>query len=251
MWNSQDITTGAPQRLYRYLLDTVSRFGFYAVNTVEPQIIGQAIGDTGTTQGHIFCEKNITEVGSGAVRIVGLALLLIGFIALLAGLSNSYLLLLGGALIVIGVLLMRIHAFHSELLFVHIKGEVYRSGLSAGTHMPAEMAESQRLSVISELRLALYAAEVVSRNSGAGREYVNSLASESMRSEFQMLLNEVSSSVLPKVVLQKSWEQTRHEYSAPMIIKEVKHEILVKCGYCGSINPSDAATCQSCGGNLK
>jgi hypothetical protein len=248
---SQDITTGAPQKLFRYLQDSVSKFGFYTINAREPQIVGQAIGDTGTTEGHVLCERGITEVGNGVVRVLGLALLLIGVFAMLGGLTNFYLLLTGLVLVVVGVILMRMHAFHSELLFIHIKGEAYRSGLSAGTRMPAEVAESQRLSVISELRLSLYGAEVESRNSGAWREYVRSLSSPNMSTQFQVLLNDLSTSILPKVLIQKSWEQTRHEYSTPMVIREVKHEVLVKCGYCGNISPSDAAQCRSCGGNLR
>src|SRR2546426_4766240 len=46
---STDLTTGAPQKLFRYLLDSLAKFGFAAILRAEPNIMGQAIGDTGTT----------------------------------------------------------------------------------------------------------------------------------------------------------------------------------------------------------
>src|SRR2546428_10808087 len=115
--------------------------------------------------------------------------------------------------------------------------------------MPAEMADSSRLSVISELRLSVYGSEIRSRNFQGRRTVTRILPGTQIQSEFQLVVNDLASNIMPKVLLQKSWEQVRHEYSSP--VREVKHQILVRCGYCGAVNEESAAKCVSCGGPLK
>lgn len=250
-----DITTGAPQKLFRHLVDAVHVLGLAVIDPDEPQIVAQAIGDTGTVEGSLLCESHLVETGNPIIRLVGLALSLLGIGLLLwslqAGLSLG-LLTLGIIFLFIGVYLMRLHAFRSNLVFIHLKGEAYRSGLNAGTRMPTEIADTQRLSVISELRVSFYGAAVETRNTGDVRSYSKSLSSPPVRGLFQMLIDNVATSVLPKVQLQKSWEQTRHEYSSPLVIKEtVTHEVLVRCGYCKTLNPDEEISCQNCGARLK
>jgi hypothetical protein len=185
---------------------------------------------------------------------MGLVLVVIGVGTMLLSLQggnslNS--LVIGLVLAIAGAVLIRQHAFHSSLFFIHVKGEAYRSGLAAGTRMPTEVADTQRLSVISELRLSLYGAAVESRNTGDARICVKSLDSAHLSSQFQVLLDDVANNVLPKILLQKSWEQSRHEYSTPMIIKqEVRHEIWVKCGHCQTLNVEGERVCQGCGARL-
>ena len=255
--NSQDITTGAPQKLFRHLHDAIGEFGYRVVETHEPQIVGQAIGDTGTAEGDVLAESNVVEFGNSALRLVGLCLLVIGIgitlWALTAGLSALGALVFGLVFVFVGAVLARLHAFRSDVVYVHLKGEAYRSGLTAGTRMSTEIADTQRLSVISELRLSVYGATIESKNTGETRVFMRTLSSPNLGGEFQLLVDNVTTNVLPKVLLQKSWEQTRHEsgYSAPMVVKEVTHEVLIRCGYCRTVNPDGELVCQKCGASLK
>lgn len=253
----QDITTGAPQKLFRHLVDAVRGIGLIVIHAQEPRIVGQAIGDTGTAEGELMCESDLVEVGSPIIRLVGLGFLVFGIgillWALAMGTSGFGQLIFGLVILFIGVVLLRSHTFRSHLVYISVKGEAYRSGLAAGTRMPTEVADTQRLSVVSELRLSLYGATIESKNAGESRVYNKSVSSEQMTGYFQVLVDNVTQSVLPKVLLQKTWEQTRHEYgyAAPATVREVTHEILVRCGYCNTINPDTEPACQNCGARLR
>jgi len=262
---SVELTSGAPQKLFRYLLDSLQRFGLVPIERVEPRIVGQAIGDTGTAEGYVLGEKDLQKVLGPYVvaTIAGVILILTGILVLPwaelvaldflrnIGLMEMLLRMIPSiVLLVVGAALIRLHAFQSELVYVVLKGEVYRSGLAAGTRMPSEIANTQRLSIISELRLSVYGSDIRSKNVGNRRRIESSHASPRINADFQIILNDLSSSILPKVILQKTWEQTRHEVAVPLVDGHAVREVLVKCSYCEGVNPQGTSRCGSCGATL-
>lgn len=246
--HSADVTAGAPQQLHRHIVDALGKLGYRPVYVVEPAIYGQAIGDTGITQGYVLGEKYLHSVRDpyNAFRLVGLMFgltsigwVLLALVALSQG-SWAFLIVslsLLGIFLGVGAMLLGQHAFDSRLLYVTLKGEVYRSGLDARVQKPSQVAGSQRLSILSELRVDVWIAGVRSRNEAGRRVVFAPTIAPDLRAEFQAAIGEMAATALPKAILQKSVDQT-------------KHEVLIRCGYCSTLNRQEEALCTSCGAPL-
>jgi hypothetical protein len=268
----EDIVTGAPQRLFRYLHDSVVQHGYHWYAEEEPRIVGHAIGETGSTEGWLLGERDIQDVRGiyPVLRVVGLALLLLCLVPLvyllLAILSENFgsLVTFGVTLIILAVagsVLIRQHRFQSELVRVTLKGEVYKSTLGAGTRLPNQVADSGRASLISELRVGFGSCGILTENrqhAEAGyvqrkRFVAGVFRSSAAASGLQDLLTEFSQSILPKVVLQKSREQVVQEYGAMTTLvppSQSAHQRFTKCGFCGTMNPEAVRACTGCGASL-
>lgn len=265
-----DVVTGAPQKLFRHLRDGLRSVGYREIRTVSPHIAGQAITDTGTTKGMIIGEKDPIDIQSPwlAIRVGGAVLLILGLVMLLWVIMSSWdngsplafigdqdLLLwfiVGVVLIVVGGAMVRLHRYRSNLIWIDVQGEVYRSALSLGTDLQARSASSNRLSIISELRLAVKGCSVVSKNSGKRREILKMEGSSDLAWEFDNLMHNIRSDILPKVVLQKSRDMRRQEIESEVLPppppETVERQVVcVICKYCDGLVPQGSTACPSCG----
>lgn len=226
---SIDVVTGAPQKLFRHLQDGLRSVGYHQIGAHPPIIRGQAISDTGTTSAGITAERGPWDIKSPwvAVRIGGAVLLAIGLLLILLAVIASFRLsepleflndperllwfATGVIMAVIGAAMAGIHRFRSNLMWINIQGEVYRSALSSGTDLATRSATSNRLSIISELRVAVMACSAITKNSGKGREILKTEDTRDLAYQFDMLMRMISTKILPKIVLQKSVDMRRQE----------------------------------------
>jgi hypothetical protein len=170
----------------------------------------------------------------------------------------AFAVLLGG-----GILLLQQHLFQSEIFYVRVRGEVYRSSLRVGTRLPTQEADSERVSLVSELRVSFYSAQIHTRNIAVagrhgGKEYFRVVEevspSPSARAGLRQLVQEFRKDILPRVVLQKSQELELQEQSAAALLGSpgpAEPPQVAKCGRCGTMNPQRARYCSDCGESLR
>jgi len=271
----EDIVSGAPQRLFRYLKDALRTLGCRTAGDREPVIEGQSIRDTGSTRGWALAERNLMEVGGiyPILRGAGVALI-VASLAVVPGFLLPFLALdvAGGVLYAIafafllggGIFLVRMHMFQSEIFYVRVRGEVYRSSLRVGTRLPTQVSDSERVSLVSELRVSLYSAGVRTRNvavaqrpAGQGKAYLRVVEavspSPSARAGLRQLVQEFQKDILPRVVLQKSQELEAKEPGAAPLGSPgpVAPPRVVRCAKCDTMNPAGARYCSDCGESLR
>lgn len=269
-----EATTGAPQKLYRHLIDAIQRRGYYIISGVEPDIKPTAIEKTGTTQGWIIAERLLKEIPSeGGIieilgQITGLAVLLygayLGFSSLFSDSSGG---LFGGFVIMtIGGLLMGYckdrydigmrPKFASNLVYATLTGEVYYSALGADVSEGTSSAESRRASLVSELRLTVNMTTIMSWNVGDSRYLFYNSRDPSAEADLRGIVSDIRADILPKAVLQKSVEHaelSRAPYLPPRAPQAQPREPSTKpaCPKCGKQVSPEFAICPFCGQVLK
>lgn len=282
-----EATTGAPQKLYRHLIDAIQKRGYCIISGVEPDIKPTAIEKTGTTQGWIIAEKLLSEIpGQGGIveilgQITGLAVLLYGaYFGLSGGLLGGFvIMMIGGALM--GYCKDRYDIrmrpkFASNLVYATLTGEVYYSALGADVSEGTSSAESRRASLVSELRLTVNMTTIMSWNVGDSRYLFYNSRDPSAEADLRGVLSDIRADMLPKAVLQKSVEHaelSRAPYlppqapqTCPKCAKPVSSEFVICpfcgqrlkssdmdifCTNCGASNPQTAEACFNCGAKLQ
>jgi len=85
----EDITTAAPQKLWRTVHDVLAYKGYICIlRESEPTIKGMAIGDTGTSSGEVLAESSIKKV-ENPLKILGIILIILGVIVIPGGILIS------------------------------------------------------------------------------------------------------------------------------------------------------------------
>ena len=96
-----------------------------------------------------------------------------------------------------------------------MKGEVYGSRLGVGTSLQREFADSLRYSMISDLRLEVRATTIFTRIGGKEHHIVEKgQYTDRVKRDYDYLIQDITNNILPKVILEKSYDQLRQEQMA-------------------------------------
>lgn len=250
-----DVTTGAPQKLYRHLLDAIQTRGYHVIQGKEPGITGTAIEKTGTTHGEILAEKMVKTISSPLYQvgiifttIIILYGLYVGVFTyfltgILGGKSlvtlNSKNIIIGIVIIIIGVITGSITEtffktkFESHLLYTTLKGEVYYSALGENVSEGQLSADSRRASMISDLRLGINLTTIFSSNQSsndpngqiqASRRVLQYIYTDEAEEDFKGILTDINTNILPKLMLKKQ-EEAIAKPSAGVSLKELNDKL--------------------------
>lgn len=214
----EDLTTSAPQKLWRYIIDALQDRGFINILiNQEPTITGMAIGDTGTTQGRLLAE-NYPQKAENPLKILGIILIVIGALMTVIGLllliqsfqisfslDNMLLpliiLIIGIVLIAIGKALLK-DKFLSNVIDISLKGEVYGSDAKLSGLGASGAAATGRRSIVSDIRLVTMATCIISRNEGDGyRHIMQSKSSSKLDSDFNGIIQYIHNNIRPTLEL--------------------------------------------------
>lgn len=246
-----DVTTGAPQKLYRHLLDAIQTRGYHVIQGKEPGITGTAIEKTGTTHGEILAEKMVKTISSPLYHVGSIfatIIILYGFYVLvftgiLGGKSlvtlNSKNIIMGTVILIIGCITAGITEtffktkFESHLLYTTLKGEVYYSALGENVSEGQLSADSRRASMISDLRLGINLTTIFSSNQSsndpngliqASRRVLQYIYTDEAEEDFKGILTDINTNILPKLMLKKQ-EEAIAKPSAGVSLKELNDKL--------------------------
>lgn len=245
-----DVTTGAPQKLYRHLLDAIQTRGYHVIQGKEPGITGTAIEKTGTTHGEILAEKMVKTISSPWYQVGIIFTIIIILYGLYVGFFTYFLtgifgggkslvtlnnknIIMGIVIIIIGVITGSITEtffktkFESHLLYTTLKGEVYYSALGENVSEGQLSADSRRASIISDLRLGINLTTIFSRNyptNPPGRWVLQYIYTEKAEEDFKGILTDINTNILPKLMLKKQ-EEAIAKPSAGVSLKELNDKL--------------------------
>jgi len=244
-----DVTTGAPQKLYRYLLDAIQTRGYHVIQGKEPDITGTAFEKTGTTHGEILAEKMVKTMSSPWYLVgtyFGVIIILYGLYILFftGGLVTSFTgslvisdenIIMGIVILIVGSIIAGVTEtffktkFESRLLYTTLKGEVYYSTLGENVSGGQLNTESRRASMISDLRLGINLTTIFSRNypsnvPGGIRWVLQYIYTEGAEEDFNGILTDINTSILPKLMLKKQ-EEAVAKPSAGASLKELNDRL--------------------------
>ena len=218
-----DFTTSAPQKLWRLITDTFTDQGYRNfIQNDEPTIKGMAIGDSGTTKGHILVENTPKETDNPWFYL-GIILIIMGVISFpiiffYVGVGGGDVInagsICGGigigiTLIFIGIKLLK-KRYVSNLIQLKITGEVYASSARLSSHKTDGRASAARKSIISDIRLEMYAISIISQDTNDGRKIIEfKIKTIQLDNDYKSILKNIKNNIRPALELDSVDEKSR------------------------------------------
>lgn len=207
-----DLTTGAPQRLWRLVGEALRSHDYNLILWEDPPSVNQMpIGDTGTTYGTLAAEHPPEEEElSGEISWIRLALgflLAVGSGAWLAAqgtdMAWAWVLLVIGAVLAISSLGSPQTRYQSRVIGVELRGEVYASEAELADEGAQRKRATARRSLVSDVELVVRAACLESEpDSGNGRTLTASLAWQdcpNLKTDFETITGAIQRNIQPVV----------------------------------------------------